>query len=77
MAKYRVSLEAVASTVIEVEAENKDDAYEAALGESMPRICAQCSGWGGRQNLEIGDEWDIPQDQSTDEAVEEITDADA
>ena len=77
MAKYRVSLEAVASTVIEVEAENKDDAYEAALSQSMPRICAQCSGWGGRQNLEISDEWDIPQDQSTDEAVEEVTGADA
>ena len=77
MAKSRVSLEAVASTVIEVEAENKDDAYEAALSQSMPRICAQCSGWGGRQNLEISDEWDIPQDQSTDEAVEEVTGADA
>lgn len=77
MAKYRVYLQTVASTVVEVEAENKDAAYEAALSEDMPRICAQCSGWGGRQNLEIGDDWDIPQDQSTDEAVEEITGADA
>ncbi len=77
MAKYRVSLQTVASTVIEVEAEDKDAAYEAALSAGMPRICAQCSGWGGRQNLELSDEWDIPQDQSTDEAVDEVTGADA
>ena len=77
MPKYRVYLETVASTVVEVEAENKDAAYEAALDEEMPRICAQCSGWGGRRNLELGDEWGVPQGQSTDEAVEEITSADA
>lgn len=72
MAKYRVYLQTVASTTITVEAEDKDEALDLALSESMPRICAQCSGWGGKQNLDLADVWDIAEGQSVDEAVEEI-----
>jgi len=27
-----------------------------------PRICAQCSGWGQRHSLELGDEWEVSVD---------------
>lgn len=74
MPKYRVDLVATASTTVEVEAEDKDAALEAAFAKSMPTICAQCSGWGGRQNLDLSDDWDIPPGWSIDKAVEEIRD---
>ena len=44
MAKYRVYLQTVASTSVEVEADDKDAALEAALSGEMPTICALCSG---------------------------------
>lgn len=65
MPKYTVYLETCASTAISVEADNKEEAYERALEEAMPNICAQCSGWGNSQNLELGDEWDLPVAPST------------
>ena len=74
MPKYRVYLETIASTTIQVEAADKDEAYELAGAQGMPRICAQCSGWGNDQNLELGDVWEIPQGMSIDEAVEEVED---
>lgn len=70
MPKYRVYLQTVASTVIEVEAEDKNEAYELAVDQDMPTICAQCSGWGGRQNLELGDVWEG--DDDIEKAVEEV-----
>ena len=60
MPKFRVHLETVASTVIEVDAESKEEAYEAALCSDLPYICAQCSGWGQSIGMELGDEWDLP-----------------
>jgi len=72
MATYRVYLQTVASTTIEVEADDPDDAYEKAFDKRMPHICAQCSGWRGGPNLELGDMWEIPEGMSVDEAVEEI-----
>lgn len=72
MSKYRVYLQTVASTTIEVEADNKDEAYDKALNEGMPHICAQCSGWGGGQNLELNGDWDISEDSTVDESVEEV-----
>lgn len=57
--KYRVWLETVASTVIEVEAEDEEQAKDLAYEEGMPSLCAQCSGWGQDQNLELGDAWDV------------------
>jgi hypothetical protein len=70
MTKYRVYLQTVASTVIEVEAEDKNEAYEIAADQDMPRICAQCSGWGSDQNLELGDVWEG--DDDIEKAVEEV-----
>ena len=57
MATYRVYLTTQADTVITVEAEDMDHAIELAGGRDMPTLCAQCSGWSGEQNLELGD-WD-------------------
>ena len=74
MPKYRVILQTVAETVVEVEADSKEDAYDQALNEPMPRICAQCSGWGDSQNLSINsDGWDIDQEAGLDECVEEVS----
>ena len=72
MPKYRVYLQTVASTVIEVEAEDKNEAYELAVDQDMPTICGQCSGWGGDHNLELGDTWEG--DDDIDKAVEEVKD---
>lgn len=72
MTKYRVYLQTVAETVIEVEADTKEDAYDLALSEPTPRICAQCSGWGNDQNLQLGDDWDINQEAGVDECVQEV-----
>lgn len=59
MPKYTVYLQTAASTSVHVEAENADAALDAAYEEEMPRICAQCSGWGGGPQLDLGDEWDV------------------
>lgn len=58
MAKYIVHLWTTAQTSVEVEADDRDAAIDLAIGADMPRICAQCSGWGQSQNLEISDMWD-------------------
>ena len=68
MPKYRVYLQTVASTTIEVEAEDENEAYEIAVSGRMPTICAQCAGWGGDQNLDLGDVWEC--DEETIEEVE-------
>lgn len=74
MPKYSVHLVTTAHTVVEVEADSKAAAVDTALAGDMPRICAQCSGWGQDHVLEIGDEWDVPSDVALDESVEEIED---
>lgn len=74
MPKYRVYLQTVASTTIEVEAEDKNDAYEVATSGRMPTICAQCSGWGKDQNLDLNDVWEIP-DDDVEQFVEEVAEA--
>ena len=68
MPKYRVYLQTVASTTIEVEAEDKNEAAELAMSGSLPTICAQCAGWGGQQNLDLNDVWEC--DEETIEEVE-------
>ena len=75
MPKYRVYLQTVASTVIEVEAEDKNEAYELAADQEMPTICGHCSGYGGRQTLDLGDVWEG--DDDIDKAVEEVSAANA
>ena len=75
MAKYRVILQTVAETVIEVEADSKEDAYGQAMNEPTPTICAQCSGWGSDQNLSVNsDAWDIDQERGIEECIEEVED---
>lgn len=60
MPTYDVYLCTYASTVITVEAEDRERAEEKALVEGrMPTICAQCSGWGSNYNLEIGSDWEV------------------
>lgn len=66
MAKYIVYLNTVASTSIEVEADNEDDAMEKAYDSGMPTICAQCSGWNQPHNLDLGDEWEATDVQDAD-----------
>jgi hypothetical protein len=56
MAKYRVYMSTVVSFSVAVEAEDPDSAIEKAY-EHEPRICAQCSGWGQRHTLDLGDDW--------------------
>lgn len=57
MKRYRVWFETVASTVIEVEAEDEQDAVDAAY-DGVPGICAKCNGWGQRAGIELG-EWEL------------------
>ncbi len=60
MAKYRIPMTTYASTSIEVETDETDPGkiVEAAYEQAdYPSICAQCSGWGQKLELEIGDEW--------------------
>lgn len=59
MAKFTVYLTTTASTSIQVEAEDREEAIEKAESVGMPTICAQCSGMGGDQNLDLSDVWDV------------------
>jgi hypothetical protein len=63
MTTYQVLFTTGASTVVEVEADSPEEARELADEKfKEPMLCAQCSGWGNRQNLELGDGWE--QDES-------------
>ena len=55
MAEYVVYFRTVASTAIRVEADSEEDAIAEAY-EHVPNLCAQCSGWGQRAGVELG-EW--------------------
>lgn len=62
MKTYSVLFTTGASSVFEVEAESVAEARDIAADQfEPPTICAQCSGWGNDQNLELGD-WE--QDES-------------
>ena len=74
MPKYRVHLQTIAMTTVEVEADSKEDAYDKALDADMPGICAQCSGWGRDTNLELGDQWDLGENIGVEEGVQEVED---
>jgi hypothetical protein len=73
MPLYRVYLQTVATTVIKVEADDKDDAYEKAASGDLPSICAQCSGWGQETNLNLDGEWNLGPGGSVEKGVEEVT----
>lgn len=74
MSKFRVTLITTASASIEVEADDRDDAIDAAF-EKVPSICAKCGGWGEDYGLELGD-FDVPTDEDgkeADWAAEEVS----
>jgi hypothetical protein len=60
MAKYRVSLLRVDSFVMDVEADNEEDAVEKAMDET-PGLCAQDGGWGRPWGVDEG-EWMMLED---------------
>lgn len=70
MPKFTVYLKTNAETSVTVEAEDKDEAEEKALNQDMPYICAQCSGWGQKRWLSIGDVWDVADTIQEDEDEE-------
>ncbi len=72
MPRYRVHLQTIASVSLEVEATDKDEAYDLAAGRT-PSICGQCSGWGRDYSLDLNDDWEIPGDD-IEEYVEKIED---
>lgn len=56
MTAYNVYFITTASTSTTVEADSPEEAQEKAdKFRDFPTICAQCSGWGGRQSLDLGD----------------------
>lgn len=80
MAKYTVYLETTASMTVTVEVDdgldaeeaiNKaiDKAYEAIPGD----VCAQCSGWGQKWSLDLG-EWNLTRDSNGAEVLPERQD---
>lgn len=63
MAKYDLYFTTTASTQITIEADSLDEAVDLAYEDpGMPTICAQCSGWGDRQNLDLG-EWEFDESE--------------
>ncbi len=55
MAEYRVYLQATAEMAVRVEAEDETEAIDKAYDELPGGVCAQCSGWRQKWNLDIGD----------------------
>lgn len=61
MARYRIPMTTHADASIEIETDETDPekiieaAYEQA---DFPTLCAQCSGWGRDESLELGDVWE-------------------
>jgi hypothetical protein len=72
MPKYRVYLQTVASTVVTVEAEDKDEAYDKALEVDLPDLCAQCSGWGRDIGIDLAGVWETDPGQPTSASIEEV-----
>lgn len=57
MPKYTVHLTGCQSATIKVEAEDHDNAVDVALNKGIPKICAQCCGWGENWARDEGYEW--------------------
>lgn len=75
MPKYRVNMYANIDLIVEVEAEDEEDAAEKAYEEIPGDICAQCGGWGRSWSKEEG-EYEICKDVTygdvTYKGIEEI-----
>ncbi len=59
MATYRVNYTSGAFLSIAVEADNEEDAIDKAYEEVPSGVCAQCSGWGEKWSLDVGDDWEL------------------
>mgnify|MGYP000184366729 CR=1 FL=1 len=55
MPTYSVNFETTASVTITVEAEDEDAAVDLAYDEIPSSVCAQCSGWGQKWSLDLGE----------------------
>ncbi len=71
MAEWRVTYRTGASLTMYVEAENEEEALDAAYDAMPGEICAQCSGWGRKYSLDLG-EWELEEDAEYFEAVERV-----
>jgi hypothetical protein len=59
MGRYRVYLPTTASCVVEVDADDEDDAVDLAIDEAPAHLCAQCeSSRYGSIGVELSGEWD-------------------
>jgi hypothetical protein len=52
--KYSVNLTATASLIVQVEAEDREAAIDAAYDNGQ-YLCAQCTGWGQDWSLDLGE----------------------
>lgn len=64
MTKYRVNMQTVATTVIEIEVPDdmtdpEEIAERAADEAEFPTLCAQCAGWGRNVSLAMDGEWTV------------------
>ncbi|MGN6128502.1 MAG: hypothetical protein ACTHON_18240 [Humibacter sp.] len=75
MPKYRVPMTTWANATVDVETDETDPEkiFELAT-EGAPSICAQCSGWGRKHSLEIGDDWEPATDEEGGASVYELKD---
>ena len=55
MPKYSVDFETSVSVTITVEADDEDAAIDKAYDEIPSSVCAQCSGWGQKWSLDLGE----------------------
>lgn len=63
MTRYRVGFHTGAYSSVVVEAENVEDALsKASEAFQNPTICAQCSGMWRGPDLELGEEWEMDED---------------
>ncbi len=73
MARYGVVLVQTASTYIEVEADDREAAVEAAIDKAPSGLCAQCSGWGQEVGIEMAGDWELPTELDGSESESAVT----
>lgn len=73
MARYRVTLVTSASTAVDVEVPDgatPEDIVAAAKEQDTPSLCHQCAGGArGGPELELGDDWDVPDYQTVENFI--------
>jgi hypothetical protein len=58
MATYQIYFTQTASTVVNVEADDFEEAIELAYNKLPAGLCAQCSGWGRGPAIDLSGEWE-------------------